>query len=499
MPLSTFSFHRSARAWALLGSLVAAFSFPGESLRGQAVAGMVVEQVSLNPAGGALVTLFRAGGPEGELEPVAVTATDGEGIFLLEAPGPGTYRVQADHEGLASPLSGSMRLAAGEEVIDLALMVPSRLLFMAYGCQAGVPQDDASPGGAALVGVVRDTLAGVVVPNAWVTARWHDGGQARSLQASADASGRYVICGVPATAGTLRVQGQILGKLSSWDEVEIHGPSVVFHDVGLQLETLQSRHSTSVTQERILQEAAARTLGDMRGQLLDRMTDSPIPYAVVRLEGTGHQALTNEDGRFLFVGLQPGHYTLEIRHLGYDARSGEVEVPSGQDVFLRLRVAPRAVELEGIEVSARSAVREITRLTPFRRDIVYGEAMALEEERGALAFEILRRSSPGLQVRESYKEGIGREICVQTNRRVHRLRGGSSCENVQVILDGVRIGDGADVLLRTPAAEIESMEFLPPSHAQIMYGTGGNTANGVVIVYTRGKGPYASPLRNRMP
>ena len=40
-------------------------------------------------------------------------------------------------------------------------------------------------------------------------------------------------------------------------------------------------------------------------------------------------------------------------------------------------------------------------------------------------------------------------------------------------------------------------EFLSPLHAQIQYGIGGNTANGVVVVYTRGKGPYASPLRNR--
>jgi len=255
-----------------------------------------------------------------------------------------------------------------------------------------------------------------------------------------------------------------------------------------------------VEQERILLEAAARTLGDLRGQLLDRITGTPIPVAVVRLEGTPHQALTDEDGRFLFVGLQPGAYTLDIRHLGYQARSGAVEIPPGQDVFLRLRVAPQAVELDGIQVSTRSAVDEITRLTPFRRDIVYGQTMALEEERGAQAFEILRRSVPGLRVTERYREVGPPEICVQTNRRVQRLLGGGACENVQVIVDGARVTEGVELfVLRMPAAEIESIEFLPPSQAQILYGTGGNMANGVVIIYTRGKGPYVSPLRGRVP
>jgi hypothetical protein len=65
----------------------------------------------------------------------------------------------------------------------------------------------------------------------------------------------------------------------------------------------------------------------------------------------------------------------------------------------------------------------------------------------------------------------------------------------QVVVDGVRIPDGADFLRTTPASEIESIEFVSPIEAQGRYGLG--SGNGVVVVYTRGKGPYASPLRNR--
>lgn len=484
-----------ARAPVLVGAFLAALLLPWEPLRAQVVRGMVVEQVSLAPVRGALVTLFQERGPEAEPEPVAVTVTDEEGRFLLAAPGPGTFSVQASQDGLTSPVSDTVALDTGQELDGLALLIPSRLLLMAHGCQAagGVEWT------AVVVGVVRDADADVVVPGAWVTAQWREEGGTRSIQANADNAGRYVLCGIPPGGGTVRLQGQILGRASTWEEVEVARPAVVFHDVALPLAS-PPRGAPTVEQERILLEAAARTLGDLRGQLLDRITGTPIPVAVVRLEGTPHQALTDEDGRFLFVGLQPGAYTLDIRHLGYQARSGAVEIPPGQDVFLRLRVAPQAVELDGIQVSTRSAVDEITRLTPFRRDIVYGQTMALEEERGAQAFEILRRSVPGLRVTELYREAGPPEICVQTNRRVQRLLGGRACENVQVIVDGARVTEGVELfVLRMPAAEIESIEFLPPSQAQILYGTGGNMANGVVIIYTRGKGPYVSPLRGRVP
>ncbi len=166
-------------------------------------------------------------------------------------------------------------------------------------------------------------------------------------------------------------------------------------------------------------------------------------------------------------------------------------------MFVGLKLAPQVVELEGIEVTTRSAVEEIARLTPFRRDIVYGKAMAEEEIRGARAFEILRRASPGLRVTEIYQENQLPRVCVQSNRRVPRLFGAGSCEEVQVVVDGVRIPDGGIFLRNLQAFDIESIEFLPPTQAQIQYGIGGNTANGVVVIYTRGRGPYVSPLRIR--
>jgi hypothetical protein len=474
----------------LSGALIAAAPASAQS-----VSGLVAEQVTLAPVPGAVVTAFQASAGNGSLESVAVTRTDEDGYFELDLPEAGTFRIQADLDGMLSSLSDPVQVGADQVVDDVGLVVPSRLLLMAYECHAEVGDEHVT-----VVGLARDPNADVVLPNVRVEARWFDGSQNRVLAGESDAGGRYRICGVPADAGFVQLQGQLLGRMSAVEEVELTAPTLVFHDVDLPLATAAGTTQPGVIQERILLEAAARGLADLSGELVDQGTGTPIQQAVVRIQGTSLQALTAADGRFSFEGVRPGSYLLEIRHLGYNVESDEVDVPAGQDVFLRMRIAPQAVELAGIEVTTRSAVEEITRLTPFRRDIVYGEAMLEEEERGARAFEVLRRGSPGLQVREIH-QAVGPPIlCIQSNRRVQGLTGGG-CDMVQVVVDGTRINaeEAGDFLRTLPASEIESIEFLPPSEATIMYGTAGNTSNGVVVVHTRGKGPYASPLRDRRP
>lgn len=481
----------------LAGALVApalliAFPFLAPpAAAGQTLAGMVAEQGSLRPAADAVVSLLRVSGSGGEVEPAGTAVTDGEGAFAFAVPGPGRYRVQAEYEGLSSPLSEEIALAAGERFDQVALLVPSRLLLMAYSCQ-----QDQEVTGAAVVGIVRDPAGDIVLPGARVRVRWVVGSSFQEMVTEADGSGRFRLCNVPA-GGFVQFRGEALGRLGGWTDVEVPRPSVILHDIDVSLgATLATGEAPNVIQERILLEAAARGLGDLRGEVLDQFTGTPVRQAVVRLQGTGFQGVTDDEGRFLFPDLPPDVYTLEIQHLGYSVRSDQVEVPPARDVFLRFRVAPQAIEVAGVEVTVRSAVEEITRLTPFRRDIVYGETMLQEELRGATAVDILRRSVPGLRVVEEYLPGGGRQVCISTNRRVGSLQTGTGCDQAQIVINGVRTPEVGESLSRLSAAEIESIEFLPPAQAQTMYGTSGNTANGVIVIWTRGRGPYVSPLRN---
>lgn len=456
----------------------------------QTLAGMVAEQGSLRPAADAVVSLLRVS-PGGEVEPAGTTVADEEGVFAFAVPGPGRYRVQAEYEGLSSPLSEEVQLGEGERFDQVALLVPSRLLLMAYSCQ-----QDQEVTGAAVVGIVRDPAGDIVLPGARVRVRWVVGNSFQEMSTEADGSGRFRLCNVP-VGGFVQFRGEALGRMGGWSDVEVPRPSVILHDIDVSLGArLATGEAPTVIQERILLEAAARGLGDLRGEVLDQFTGTPVRQAVVRLQGTGFQGVTDDEGLFLFPDLPPDVYTLEIQHLGYSVRSDQVEVPPARDVFLRFRVAPQAIEVAGVEVTVRSAVEEITRLTPFRRDIVYGETMLQEELRGATAVDILRRSVPGLRVVEEYLPGGGRQVCISTNRRVGSLQTGTGCDQAQIVINGVRTPEVGESLSRLSAAEIESIEFLPPAQAQTMYGTSGNTANGVIVIWTRGRGPYVSPLRN---
>jgi hypothetical protein len=523
---SAASFLRPLRSALAPAGLLLAAAFvpfqPGSALSAQtpvaappSVSGVVVEQLTAAPVVGAIVTAFRVGEPDHaddadgpKLIPSGTTLSEEDGYFELELPGPGEYRLEARFEGLTSPLSDRFEVADGAAVAELVLLLPSPLLALAFACE-----EAAGEGFATVVGVARDPEAGVVLPEVRVEARWQEGEFTRSRVGASDASGRYHVCGVPPGVRFLQLQGQLLGRMSAVEEVELSGPSLVLHDVELRMsegERARIAPGSGVVQERILAEAAAHGLGDLGGELSDATTGEPIRQAVVQIVGLPLQAISDGNGRFRFEDVRPGNWVLEVRHLGYDVTSDPVEVPGGRDVFVRMRVEPQAIALSGIEVTARSAVQELARITPFRRDIMYGQAMAIEEERGARAHEILRRTSPGIRVVERHREVGPPVVCIEMNRGVQRFMNtdndmpslsiAPACDGmVQLILDGLRVppDETSDLLRTLPAADIESIEVLNPVEAATLYGTSGNVANGVVVIHTRGRGPYASPLRNR--
>lgn len=481
----------------------------------QQISGLVAEQGSLAPAADAVITLYRVTGEDGELSPVGTTVTDEEGFFIFIPTQPGQYRVQAEHGGLLSPLSPTYEVGPSAGTDELVLMVPSPLLMLASNCNV-----EASPG-AVVVGVVRDAASEVSVPLARVTARWIEGPGFQELDTRADDRGRFLFCGIP-TNGIVRFRGEGFGQIGEWTEVELLRPALVFHDVDMGLATTTST-GTEVLAELVLGRAAG-TMADLRGQLLDQMSEEPIAQAVVRVRGSGFQAVTDPQGRFSFTDLQPGTYTLEIQHLGYSVQTSEVALAEGQDVSVRLRLSQQAVELEGVEVVARSRQEETIRTSSFQRYVVSGNVLAEEEARGASLAEVLRRNVVGMRVTERATQS-GTQLCLETNRRIQRLtrfeqldlnalerelgteRRGldqeeSGCNMVQVVLDGIRLSDTAGMpvasfLQAFTLQDIESVEFLPPAQGSTLYGIGGNVSNGVLVIHTRGKGPYRSAERDR--
>jgi hypothetical protein len=87
---------------------LAGLLLPGTPLAAQAVRGLLVEQGTLAPIGGASVTLVRADG-----ERAAWALTLANGSFNIAAP-PGVYRLRAERIGFATALSEPLELRTGE-------------------------------------------------------------------------------------------------------------------------------------------------------------------------------------------------------------------------------------------------------------------------------------------------------------------------------------------------------------------------------------------------
>lgn len=93
--------------------------------------------------------------------------------------------------------------------------------------------------------------------------------------------------------------------------------------------------------------------GIIRGNVYDKDTGDPIIYGSVRLQGTILGDNTNEQGFYAIANVPPGNYTLVVTYLGYDSTTVEVSVKAGGVVFKNIYLKAAAVELAGVDLSAR--------------------------------------------------------------------------------------------------------------------------------------------------
>src|SRR5690348_1166488 len=79
------------------------------------------------------------------------------------------------------------------------------------------------------------------------------------------------------------------------------------------------------------------------GIVLDSLHNEPLVNARVRLAETGRISTTDENGRFTFEGLAPGHYDLAATHpladsLGLLLEARNVAIAGGEKVRVLLAV-----------------------------------------------------------------------------------------------------------------------------------------------------------------
>ncbi len=72
--------------------------------------------------------------------------------------------------------------------------------------------------------------------------------------------------------------------------------------------------------------------GHLRGIIIDRDTEQPVPNASVVLTEAKRGLSANQQGMFLFPRLLPGIYHMQVRHVGYRPSLVEIQINSGDDV-----------------------------------------------------------------------------------------------------------------------------------------------------------------------
>ena len=453
----------------------------------QTVTGRVLDGDLLAPVAGATVVAL-----DSELSVVAETRSDSIGVFAFGSLATGDYVFQAHIAGRSAPPTPPITLEPAMEPITLVL--PSELSALGLYCPI-------RPRTAALVGVVYERGADVVIPGARVAVAWSEG--ADSMAATTDAAGRYRFCGVPAgTAVDVRISA--LGRRQTMS-LDVPVARVARADLAFDLGAGSS--SLRVRATRPLPDAGSS--GILSGQLLDAASGAPIEQAIVRLHGREEPAYSTVGGDFRFIGVAPGVHVLEVEHLGYGTQREVISIATATATDIEMKLAPQAIALESIEARGDAAVRRAMRASSSATEIVAGSELAVEELRGGRVADLAKTRFPSLDVSEGIfqtRYGITRGVCMESIRRNMSLRGsggGNSnipfCDTISVIVDGIPTSDPVGFLGSVTLADFESVSFMNDLDAGISYGLHGGGGGGVLLLYTRGRGPYVSQERNVPP
>ena len=103
--------------------------------------------------------------------------------------------------------------------------------------------------------------------------------------------------------------------------------------------------------------------GKIRGFVLDKETDAPIPFANVVVEGTTNGAVANDEGYFILSNVDLGNQVVVTSFLGYETVKTEVTVNEARIASVKIYMASSSELLQDVEVSADRQERETKVLT----------------------------------------------------------------------------------------------------------------------------------------
>lgn len=305
-----------------------------------------------------------------------------------------------------------------------------------------------------LAGIVRDTLQGILIPGATVSATWIEGeGRRRTVSVEADNEGVYVLCGLPPMED-VTVSARFTSFRTEPAQVRIAPGPPAGWDVLVGVE----------------EGALARLLtvpGRIVGRVVDRRSGRPVEAANVILSDTllaeDRRRMTDGSGRFMFADLDPGMYRVAVDHLTFDPLDQLVHLPSDRTVQVDFELSADPIELAPIIVTALREKRLELQGFYDRREL--GEAISggvfltRDDIRNAGAIRVTHYLGRIPGIRTECTGGANNNCIIRMTRGVPSLssRAEYGCRNANVYLDGVRV-------IRDGGGAAESIDnFVSPS------------------------------------
>ncbi|KAB2809767.1 TonB-dependent receptor [Phaeocystidibacter luteus] len=106
--------------------------------------------------------------------------------------------------------------------------------------------------------------------------------------------------------------------------------------------------------------------GVVRGNIYERATETPIPFAAATLYNNGVEVeatISNIDGFYQINNVPAGTYTLVVNYIGYSEGRETITVKNGENTFTSFYLDETAEVLEDVEVSAERQIRQTSVMT----------------------------------------------------------------------------------------------------------------------------------------
>ncbi|MEL7122361.1 MAG: SusC/RagA family TonB-linked outer membrane protein [Bacteroidota bacterium] len=211
------------------------------------------------------------------------------------------------------------------------------------------------------------------------------------------------------------------------------------------------------------------------GTVTDGETGEPLIGANILILGTSNGTVTDFDGNYTLE-IPEDATEIEFTYTGYAAK--KIALDAVNNVY-------------NVVLSAGELLDEVVVIGygSVKKDDATGSVLAVGEEdfnKGALvsADNLITGKVAGVQVTPSAAPGQGASI---------RIRGGTTTGNNEplYVIDGVPIGNGANLAFYVNPADVETFTILKDASATAIYGSRG--ANGVVMITTKRGSKGAKP------